>query len=70
VDPAVLLKLVGQGGRSVARGGFQYWLSPTTDRPDSAVCLMRFFGGFFALGFVVDPEGHEQMLAMSEAKTD
>ena len=41
----------------VANGAFEYWFSSADDRPDSAVILMRFFGGVLALGFVMDSAG-------------
>ena len=46
--------LIARGGRSVARGAFEYWFSAVDDRPEWALCLMRFFGGVLALGFIVD----------------
>jgi hypothetical protein len=39
--------------RSVAHGAFQYWLAAAADSPSVAFCVMRFFEGIIAVGFVL-----------------
>ena len=46
--------LIARGGHRVARGAFEYWFSAVDDRPEWALCLMQFFGGVLALGFIAD----------------
>jgi hypothetical protein len=51
-ERAVVHGLLAVGEKSIARGGFRYWLGPHPKAPATVACPMVFFDGLLAIGRV------------------
>lgn len=51
-ERAIVQGLLAEGEKSIARGGFRYWLGPHPKAPATVVCPMVFFEGLLAIGRV------------------
>jgi hypothetical protein len=53
LETSVAQAVLNTPARTAADGAFQYWIGGAVDEPLSVCCVMAFFEGIVALGFVL-----------------